>query len=276
MDHLRMIGTPESCASLENRIQAVLPHTHIQISRTLGSGTYGTCFAARLPLAQDSGDIVLDAQRRPIYTPHWCALKVFDVDKGSRTPSPERLHYGSSSDEEEEDDPRPLDKCIAREVHNNMLAKDCLHVVTLRARTLNVQSEVCDPLVVTPQDLNKAADTDPVLVGPFMVPDPAVSHPPMALSTRVFIMPLWRLDLYQFQSRAIKMRLTTTYYYQTVMRIMHQIATAVHELHQKNIVHLDIKPGNVRPSYSVVLGASLHAAADSVGVHKPQVACRSE
>ena len=247
---LQILAKPCVHSVLRARTQAVLPGTHIIVGNRLGQGTYGTVFCARLPLVTDKGEIVFHSNGTPMYETDWVALKIFEPDNKTDVPY--------SSDDEDAQGEQPLDRYVLNELYIGHKTRDCQHVVGLKMKKITVTGDsvhhVSDPLTLSAADIESAKSTPYVEegsnagweLGPFLMPNNKYQE---ACTTRIFIMPLWKLDLHTFQTRAIRCRLTTAAYYKTILRVLCQVACGMSEMHDLNIVHLDIKPSNVLLEY---------------------------
>lgn len=260
-EQLQLLATPSTGSVLEARTMAVLPHTHIKVGPELGSGTYGVCYAARLPLLTPEGDLVRGESGTPLYQTDWVAMKIFDTARDD---------HDSDSDGSAAHTP-PLDDYIENELKLAIIAAGCEHVVGLRMHTISVGADVGDPLYIDGDDLHQTETQreQPEVVGPFQFPE---HEPPAApLHTRVFVMPLWKMDLSTFQSKAVRCRLSTEAYYRTVLRLLWQVAQGLDELHSQQVAHLDLKPTNILVQYS---NGAWHAAISdlTIAVHLPHIA----
>lgn len=265
-EQLQLLATPCTGSVLEARTQAVLPHTQIMVGQELGHGTYGVCYAARLPLMTPNGAIIKSASDAPLYQTDWVALKVFDMSEKD-----------AGSDGSDARTP-PLDDYIENELSMGIKTAGCEHVVGLRMHAIEVGADVGDPLYIDGDDLRASPDSgegeeeeeevgEP-MVGPFLFPE---DQPPAApLHTRVFVMPLYKMDLHAFQGKAVRCRLSTVAYYRTMMQLLWQVAKGLDELHSRQIAHLDLKPTNILVQYS---HGAWHAAISdfTIAVHLPHI-----
>lgn len=249
---LQIMGKPCTRGVLNARVRFELPGTRILIGQRLGRGTYGSVYVARLPLTTDDGDILYEHSGAPMYQTDYCALKVFDMDVHSSDGD-----QGSIEDIVAEEPPLPC--YMENEVRLGLATRNMSHVVGLKMRRISVpypeSDAVPNPLQLDTSEASDCAqETDSGWeVGPFLVPKSAEERSDETrapVRTRIFVMPLWRMDLENFRSRVMHYGLNTPEYYRVMLQLLYQVAQGMHELHRKGICHFDIKAHNVLVEYS--------------------------